>query len=484
MQLSQVRRILLTKAIEERASPSALLSAAKRDEATKQALSHARQHQSAQSKSKGNSQGSRFGQLLQKRADLLLPQALQKSPNLASLLDARHTWWLYAIVCAGAFLTGILLDRITDPHRLNLLSRPLLGIMAWNLLAYALLAIGMLWKIPFAARAQRIAGAASTASGGLFASLSRKLGAGGSASKAERDIKQAFWQDWQPYNQQPRHWQCAMHLGAAAMALGVVASLWLTGLFTEYRVGWESTFLTAAQVQSLLHALTWPAQQLLGMPAWSLEQIQQLQNWPPNTVQHGAQHGAQWVTSYALLLTLVVVVPRLILAALVALRIHHANTRAQIDYQIPYFQNLQKDFGSESMHLLIQPYSLNITPVREQSLLAFARRQYGAAVDCQILPSAAYGQDFTFATTSGGEGETIAVIVFNLAATPEKEAQGEAMQQIATRHPGQKAAWLLCREYAERLGSDADGKARLAERQALWKNFIQAHGMQAFFVED
>ena len=54
--------------------------------------------------------------------------------------------------------------------------------------------------------------------------------------------------------------QTLLHVGAATLALGLIAGLYLRGLVLDYRVGWESTFLSVDTVSRLLQAV-------LGRPA-------------------------------------------------------------------------------------------------------------------------------------------------------------------------------------------------------------------------
>ncbi len=49
-----------------------------------------------------------------------------------------------------------------------------------------------------------------------------------------------------------RRW---LHLGAAAIAAGLIAGLYLRGLVLRYEAGWESTFLEPPQVKTLIDLL-------------------------------------------------------------------------------------------------------------------------------------------------------------------------------------------------------------------------------------
>src|SRR5207249_5714954 len=72
-----------------------------------------------------------------------------------SKFTVRRNWVLVlGVALPGlAFLAGVFLDRITDPHRVDLLSPPLLLIILWNLAIYAVLLFGFF--VP-AQRARRV----------------------------------------------------------------------------------------------------------------------------------------------------------------------------------------------------------------------------------------------------------------------------------------------------------------------------------------
>ena len=52
-----------------------------------------------------------------------------------------------------------------------------------------------------------------------------------------------------------RHLRRWLHLGAAAVAAGLIAGLYLRGLVLRYEAGWESTFLDPPQVKALIDLL-------------------------------------------------------------------------------------------------------------------------------------------------------------------------------------------------------------------------------------
>ena len=57
----------------------------------------------------------------------------------------------------------------------------------------------------------------------------------------------------------------------------------------------------------------------------------------------------------------------------------------------PYFQKLQRDWAGRATALLVQPYSLDITPEREAALRSHVAQSYGAGAQLELLPVLAYG---------------------------------------------------------------------------------------------
>jgi hypothetical protein len=177
----------------------------------------------------------------------------------------------------------------------DLLSPPLLLVLAWNLAMYALLA-WRAWRKPAAPELpQALRRWARPARRGL-------------AARVAAD----FYSRWFAATAAPFAQRLArvLHLCAAAWGAGIALSLLLRGLVVRYQFGWESTFLDAAQVHAIVAVLFWPLTALFGLAPFTLEEIAATQNF----AGQGAA-GSRWVWMYVGLLLLVVVLPRLALAA-------------------------------------------------------------------------------------------------------------------------------------------------------------------------
>lgn len=470
MNEQQYRDVLLAKAIETPAADEpALLRLEQRQAATEQALFEQRGTPKA-----GNER--QLERLAVRRAEHVLAQAARENPQIAALRTpaAQGVPWLW-LVPLLALVLGFASEKITDPHRLNLLTAPLLAILAWNLAMYAVMALRSVTRLGRRAAAAQARALAPVSHWWSRASLRVK-------DAGLRTLYQRFLQDWAPYQnvRQGRRLQAMLHVGAAALAAGVALGLVVTGLFTEYRIGWESTWLAAPQVQQLTNVLTWPAQALLGQPGWSLAQIELLQSWPAGH----QENGRQWIIAYSLLLVLVVVLPRLLLALWHGLRAAGSARMLHLPMGTPYFQALARDFTSDATVVAIHPFSLAMTPERQALLQHHVRAQFGAAAHLVIAPTLGYGDTGNyFRQTLEERVPSLSVLLFNLAATPEEEAHGAVLREFEGHVPGARAVWLYGHELMQRLGHDASAQQRLAERRHLWQLFVQAHGQQAVFID-
>jgi hypothetical protein len=375
----------------------------------------------------------------------------------------QRSWMRVAgvLLPALALLFGMLADRVGDVHRVNLLSAPLLLILLWNLAVYLLLVLQALlprrqvrrrfgalhWPmLPRARRAQALLGTALARFAEEWLSLSAPL----TLARGAR----------------------ILHLCAALLAAGAALSLYLRGVLAAYRVGWESTFLDAGQVHALLSWLFLPAVSLLGLSGFTPQQVEALrfgQPAPPDS-------GAQWVHLYAATLVLLVVLPRLALAALAWWRERSLSRRFPLDLSQPYFQRLCAGFAPGAATLRVCPYSMRVDEARQAGLAGTARALLGEQAELTILPVTAYGE----APPAPATSQAVTAALFALSATPEPENHGQFLDQLRSSHPAGVVALIDESGYLERLGPQAAGRA--AERAGLWRQFCAQHQTPAAVV--
>ncbi|MBL8308584.1 MAG: DUF2868 domain-containing protein [Rubrivivax sp.] len=228
---------------------------------------------------------------------------------------ARRGWhgaWV-AVAVVLAFLAGVLADQLGPPQRVNLLAPAVWAVVGWNLLVY----LGLLLPLP---------------SLGLRDLLARR-------GLAADDGPGALWARHAAPLMTERA-ALVLHAAAAALGAGLVASFYLRGLVLDYRAGWQSTFLDAAQVQRALGALLSPASALTGI---GVPDVAPLRLGPGADASASA---APWIHLYATTLALAVVLPRLLLALRAGARAAALAARFPLPLDDPYF---------EALHPLMRP---------------------------------------------------------------------------------------------------------------------------------
>ncbi|MFL6710881.1 MAG: DUF2868 domain-containing protein [Massilia sp.] len=401
---------------------------------------------------------------LQQRADLLIKRLAERSAPFKAFTKRATGWRAIALgLPLIALLIGAGVDRIGDPHRVDLLSAPLLGIIGWNLLVYLFM---LVWLVLPRSRAK--SGAPSPWLQRLTvgrSALPRKLAPALSAALLE------FTAEWARISRKLTEARLArtMHLAAALFATGAVGSLLARGLLTQYIAGWESTFLDATQVHAILSVLFTPAQWLLGLSGFSVNDIEALHfTGPP-----APEGGRRWVLLYAATLLIIVIVPRLLLAGFAQWQVRRRAARIAVDLEQPYFRQLRVKMGGPAGVLRVLPYSFTIDEGRDRGLAAIAAMLLGENASLMLRPPSAYGDEPEPLPAGADGGVTLTAALFNLAATPERENHGAFIEHLLAATP--RAAVLIDESsLAERLGAQA-GQARIDERIALWQQFCTHH---------
>ncbi|HYW56232.1 MAG TPA: DUF2868 domain-containing protein [Polaromonas sp.] len=265
-------------------------------------------------------------QLLATRARHLVDLLAAKHPALAALqrpgtLSTR----LMLALPVLALLAGFATDRIGNPHRVDLLSAPLLIIIGFNLVVYGVLAVLALRSKPLA-RAS------------WLSSLLQQVDSWRSRQPGpSARVMSGFHQRWQLVagHLNAHCLKTVLHVSAAAWGAGVALSLAGRGLFVQYKVGWESTFLSAETVHRLLDLIFWLPTRVFNLTPLTLGEVTALRNFQNDSVA-----GARWVWMYVGLTALLVILPRLLLAAWSAVRARTASHQLRLDLSAPYYQGV------------------------------------------------------------------------------------------------------------------------------------------------
>ena len=411
---------------------------------------------------------------LQQRSEQILKRLAERMPAFAAFRARRGAFKGLALALPlVALLLGAGLDRIGDPHRVDLLSAPLLAIIGWNLLVYLILIV---WIFIPSAEEGWGAGLLRRLSGGA-AALPRKMPNVLSGALAE------FMLQWTRLSAGLNRARLSrtVHLSAAMFAIGAMLSLYARGFLSEYRAGWESTFLDAGQVRAILSVVFAPALALFPLQGFSVAEIETLRFTRPPS----AGGGARWVHLYGATLLLLVVLPRLALAGVAHWRARRLAANFPLDLGEPYFRKLGDVMGNVMgaggpAVLRVLPYSFTVDEARDRGLAQVAAMLLGEHARVMLRPPSAYGDEPQEALTDVGIDDpavTYTAVLFNLAATPEKENHGVFLDHLVRM--SKRGVAVLIDESSLLERSDP---ARVAERIGLWHQFCGFHKAPATIV--
>ena len=481
MRTDALREVLLVKAIEAADPAGRILTHDDRERAARESMRAA----ALASDDVGSPAATpRVAQALAARAHRLVPPLIERHPALGDLLLRgglpRGAGTVLLIV---GFVAGIALSAMHGSRRINILAMPFLGLLAWNLLVYAWVAVAAVrGRVLPRSAGPRLVGTTIRAIGrqlgprvARIAQVDTDLGAAvrgylveysqlGSARLAQR------LQQW-------------LHLAAAALGLGLLAGLYQRGIGHAYVAGWESTWLGPAQVRWLIDALfAGPAHWAgIGLPA-TLEDVARLQFLPDGS---GGAPAGPWIHLIALCLLAAVIVPRVALAAVAAVRAARSEREGELPPPLAKYAASVLDAGGQGRPLVVEivPYAHEPGAARREALEATVRSAFGRNAKAQWRAAIAYGDEENLTAPAAGlAGRGLLVA---LAATPESENHGHLLA-LARQRAGAVRTLLLVDEssYRERFGRDAALAGRLEERRRLWQDFAARHAMDVAFAGD
>lgn len=312
-----------------------------------------------------------------------------------------HPAWALAALAAGALL-GLLSDHLTAGPCFNLLAPAFWGLLLWNLLVYALLA----WP----RRPPRLRRWLAAQAGGLPL----------------------------PGETAPARVAALLHAAAAGWGAGLAAGLLGRGLVADFRAGWATTLLPVDMVRLWLDLGFAPGRWLAGGTAPDRAAVEALRLLPGQEAQASA---APWIWLMVAQLALLVVLPRLVLAAL-ALR-----------------QAAARPVGTR---FWVLPHGAAPSAATLAGLQALLATRFGPGLRLEVAAPLPWGDEARPPPVPPGAR---AVLLVDLAATPEAEVHGRLLQALAAARP------LVVADEAEFVRRFGRG-ARLLQRQAAWRALV------------
>lgn len=376
---------------------------------------------------------------------------------------ARTGWrWSWLPIAALIGLVGGLgVDLLGRNQIVDVLAPGAWAVVAWNAVVYLLLALAPLAGAPRAGHA----------AGGLRqAVLSWWQRAGGSG----------------PLQAATRRWAelaaplalaritVLLHVAAAALAIGLVGSMYLRGLVLDYRAGWQSTFLDGAQVHALLAPLLTPASALTGIAVPDAGAIEAMRLSAPT--QPASAPAAPWIHLYAATLAMAVVLPRLLLALVALVQAALRARRIDVPLHDAATQREARVLQRQRSQVHVCPYAQTPSAQATLGLRALLQREFGDDLQLRIDATTAVGDEDEVATRLAAQPATVRVVLVDLAATPEDDHQGRfvrALQSAAAQVP-----LLVVADESAYRQRFAGLPQRVDERRAAWRRWAGSHGLR------
>jgi hypothetical protein len=451
MNEASAREVVLVQAVESADAARGLWSDAERVEV-------------GQSAARELGQAATLDAWIAHRAALALARLRRRVPTLDALARARVDWGvLAAITIAVALVVGIGAARIGPSQKINLLAPPLAALLAWNLAVYLVLAWMHVraWTRPKSRSIHRLRAGTARLAAAIARSWRRTIRSGPLV-----EVGASFAVQWtrlaMPLGE--RRAAGLLHVGAAALAL-------------EYRAVWQSTFLDAGQAATLLRVVLAPGALVTGLAIPGADELARL--GPGST---GA-NAARWIHLYAGTLLVVVIVPRLVLAAVAWTGAARASRRFPLALDAPYFRRLARAWRSGTTRVRVIPYSYDVPARSRAGLEAALTRALETPIASAWAEPVRYGDDppgdDTRSDATAVPADAIAL--FNLSATPEAENHVAFVSMLARGRDAAAAPIVIVdtSEFAARFHGQP---GRIAEREAAWRDAFESASMTPIFM--
>lgn len=381
--------------------------------------------------------------------------------------------WLPWPVALLGLVAGAVTQGLGSDRYISILAVPLMALVVWNVAVLVLAPV--LRRLPWkrsTSWAERLWGAwRERAARRLRKSAARRRDEADGPSPA--DMFRTFADAWGTA-QRPlalARLRRLLHLGSLSLVIGAVLGMYGRGLVREYRVAWESTFLSGEQVDALLSVVLAPAARLLGRDVPSVATYP----WPETF------DAAPFIHLWAVTAVLFVVLPRLVLFGWHTWRLRRLQSRLSVELPETYRRRLRSAGDTVVLQLDVWPYSYQPSSGALQQGKRLLLDAFGS--QCNVLPSPPLDYGDLLDDRPVPRGRCV-VVVFNLAQTPEAEVHGELLSQLKDQlAPGQSlAAWVDEGPYVRRQ-TDGVAAARLDDKRKAWTRLLHGVGLEPLLLD-
>jgi hypothetical protein len=393
------------------------------------------------------------------RAHAAMQRLAPRDPLVRKALEARgwRLGWVAAAALLGLVMGAVVYDLGTQ-QRIDLLSVPVWLVVLWNLAVYAVLVVSA---------ARGLTGTDRTQQGRLRRLVAQRLAPKVSGVSRKTPALAHYASLWSAasWPMTAARAGVVLHVGAAALALGLIGGMYLRGLVLDYRAGWQSTFLEPPTVQRWLGVAMAPASRVTGLALPDEAGVAALRIKPGQDAQGPA---STWIHLFAATLGVFVVVPRLLLGLVSGLRGNWLSRRLPLSINDPYHHRLLQQHLRSAARVRVHPHGSAPEASAALGLQRLITRVFGDKTELALAPLTTYGAE------EGGAGaalesDTVKIALFDLSATPEVEAQGRFVKALRERASRGTSVLLLIDEagFNSRFGLGERGTQRRAAWDAL-----------------
>jgi hypothetical protein len=382
-----------------------------------------------------------------------------------SVVQGRASWkiagWIVALVL------GYAVSGLGQEAEFNLLALPLVGFLVWNGL---IMAVALVLELKSQGHNSFLDGLALR----LSPSPADQSGEGEVPTGMSADQRFSQLATAPAMERWQRRFRAWLHVGAAMLALGSVIGLYAHGWSKEYRAVWESTLLSDSQARSFFGVLFKPASSALHLPL-PLDKLPEMHR--SQGVVASSAPALPWIHLYAGTLVLLVILPRLLLAALSVWRAHALMLKRMrsIGWKTYLIRTLQSvEGGLEVITVLI--HATDATPTHREVWTRGVRDRFGRMVETEMMTVSLGDEDDFVAEWKPAHPRVF--VIFNLATTPELEVQRRFVldvKQVLTSR--QREAELIVLLDATSIGNRWSPE-KLAGREKLWTEMLQGSAQE------
>lgn len=389
-----------------------------------------------------------------RRAGMLLDHAGESMPQISRLRLLHAPPWLFPTLMLLALALGLASHSLGDAKRINLLFAPMLFIILWNVLIYLALALSHFGAVK---------------PGSIASAIARLQWR--HAMKAQANAFQDVFKVWLAHAAPiiGARTPVALHSAAAMFAFGAIIGMYTRGLGVEYLAGWESTFLDEHGVQRILALVLFPGSLVTGIDSGDVTRIAAMRFRDGM----GGEPAGPWIHLYAATAAMVILVPRLVLAALARREAQLLAKRRSINPEDPYVRRLLATVSTKSKRLVAIPIAMILDSDIRDALRIALEERFGGRIELVVGDTIPYGGSAPMPNA----GHDV-VLVFAAAATPEPEVHGALINVT-------KPAAVVIDETAmqRRFGQDpAVAQKRITERRDAWRALVGAGNPDPVFI--